>query len=451
MATSLGDLLDALTDQGSAAAEHPRSRADAGTALGHLGRALTQLKIDGVSAQVGDNRERRVAVLGSACTALAARAPVADGRMTALAGAAADAIAMLRNETTMRTRWAAAVAIVDAVDTLAALLENALPAGPAAQWLHEIRSHAVQIDRDAAQDPPTQRDAAVLDRPIPAFADTSNRRDGAQIVDATAALLHATRKGTAPLTIAAVLAATLAAQSLSETGNTLLADTAEGDDVTNAALAWQAIRSVLQPFNDGTRIPHPDASAAVSAARSLHRHLRRLADRPEGGIGELQRAAVASAVQYLPMIASNLKSTVTAWGVTGTALAHARDLPVREHTLPQYLAGYRTKGLIHADRFDLAPVTDAVHRAQLLSTALAAALSSVAEPDAAGRTNRARGNLHRASSGAVAVGPSTRRLSAHNRAFLDEAHTAARLSAARQAAYRQVHAPHPPTAARRGR
>ena len=49
MATSLGQLLDALVDSARAVDDGPAARADAATALGHVGRAMARLRRDGVS------------------------------------------------------------------------------------------------------------------------------------------------------------------------------------------------------------------------------------------------------------------------------------------------------------------------------------------------------------------------------------------------------------------
>ena len=66
MATSLGQLLDALADTARTTDDSAAARADAGTALGHLGRALAHLRHDGVSPFAGDRREQQVAALAVA-------------------------------------------------------------------------------------------------------------------------------------------------------------------------------------------------------------------------------------------------------------------------------------------------------------------------------------------------------------------------------------------------
>src|SRR3954453_22378287 len=137
MATSLGQLLDALADHARALDDSPAARADAATALGHVGRALAQLRRDGVSPIAADHREQHVAALATACTELAARAPATEGTLSRLAAAAADTLAVLHPDTTVVSRWAAATAVAETVTSLADVLADHLPPGPASQWLTE--------------------------------------------------------------------------------------------------------------------------------------------------------------------------------------------------------------------------------------------------------------------------------------------------------------------------
>src|SRR4051794_38167120 len=167
MVTSLGQLLDALADHARAGDDGPAVRADAATALGHIGRALAQLRRDGVSPIAGDLREQSVAALATACVELAARAPATEGTLSRLAAAAADTLAVLHPDTTVASRWAAATAAAETVTPLAEVLADHLPPGPAAEWLTEARRQAVLVQQAAALQPPTRADAVVLDRPVP--------------------------------------------------------------------------------------------------------------------------------------------------------------------------------------------------------------------------------------------------------------------------------------------
>src|SRR4051794_1239104 len=163
MATSLGQLMDALADSARALDDGPAVRADAAAALGHVGRALARLRRDGVSPIAGDQREQRVAALATACTELAARAPATEGTLSRLAAAAADTLAVLHPDTTVASRWAAATAIAETVTTLAEVIGQHLPPGPAAAWLAEAGHQAVGVQQAAALHPPTRADAVLLD------------------------------------------------------------------------------------------------------------------------------------------------------------------------------------------------------------------------------------------------------------------------------------------------
>jgi hypothetical protein len=409
MSTSPADLLEALEHAATQLPEHPGSRADAGAALGHLGRALTHLKVDGISTEVGDDRERHVATTGMLCTGLAARAPIIEGRLAALAGAAADTIAVLRHETTIPARWAITVEIIDAVATVADVIERGSGATPAAAWIEEIQSQTLWVQREAARHPPSYRGSIVLDRALPETGNLQSLDAATAITAATAALVHATRTTAQALPIAAVLAVSAACQTLSTTAHQL--HVAPNDFATNnsapgglvaaglyasgraaagsgafagAAQAWQAIRASLRPFHDAStrplgtlaRMPPATVQSAVpgspiTAARRLHELLVQVAHDPTGP-NSATVDAIVSATQHLPLIARAIKQHVTSWHENASVMSFACDLPLRETRLSHHVAGHRFDGMIHADRFDLAPVTAAARNADLLSTALAA-------------------------------------------------------------------------------
>src|SRR4051794_20000365 len=145
MATSLGWLLDDLADTAHSTDSTAAGRADAGTAIGQLGRALLLLGRDGVSSVAGDRRDQHVAALSTACTQLAARAPATESTLARLAAAAADAVAVLAAHTTVGSRWASAVAVAEIITPLAEVIAPGLPAGPAAQWLAAIDRQSVLV------------------------------------------------------------------------------------------------------------------------------------------------------------------------------------------------------------------------------------------------------------------------------------------------------------------
>jgi hypothetical protein len=260
MATSLGQLLDALADRARTLDDSPAARADAATALGHVGRALAQLRRDGVSPIAGDEREQRVAALATACTELAARAPATEGTLSRLAAAAADTLAVLHPDTTVASRWAAATAVAETVTPLVGVIGEHLPPGPAAQWLTEAGHQAVLAQQAAALQPPTRADAVILDRPVPGPPAESPIEPALVVPDALGVLLRATARASDPPSVAEVLAYTLAAQTLSSTAERLAPADAASAERPPAADAWRAVRVALRPYDDGSRHPHEHTS-----------------------------------------------------------------------------------------------------------------------------------------------------------------------------------------------
>lgn len=378
MATSLGQLLDTLTVTTYSTGDGPTARADAATALGHLGRALHRLAIDGVSDNPEDGHEQQLTALATACTELAARAPVTEARLGQLAAVTADLLGTQRTQFTIAGRWAAAVEITDAVTPLSEVVGRGLPAGGAGGWLANVQHSAVLVEQAAARHPPTRGGGALLDHPVPTGATTRAFEPAVAVPEAIAQLVQATDRPTEPPSIAEVLAFTVAAQTLSAAAARLNpaqagrptagASASAGID---AAGAWQAVRAALRPFGDGSRRMHAQAPATVQAAGRLHTALSRDTPDPAAWSAAL-RAAVAAAVQHLPTLAIQLDRTVQTWGRTGGLLAYAVDLPAREDRVIQHLRGHRPGGLVRADALDLRPVATAVRNAGLLSTAVAA-------------------------------------------------------------------------------
>lgn len=418
MATSLGQLLDALADRARTGDDGPAVRADAATALGHVGRALAQLRRDGVSPIAGELREQGVAALATACIELAARAPATEGTLSRLAAAAADILAVLHPDTTVASRWAAATAVAETVTPLVGVIGEHLPPGPAAEWLAEVGHQAVLVQQAAALHPPTRADAVVLDRPVPGPAAESSVDPAIVVPDAVGVLLRATARASYPPSVAEVLAYTLAAQTLSSTAQGLAPADASAAERPRAADAWRAVRVALRPYDDGSRQPHEHTPPGVTAAGRLHAVLTAESD-PATWTASL-RSAVAAGVQHLPTLASQLLyRTVRSWADTGALIAYARDLPPREERVAAYLRGYQPGGLVRAHADDLRPVAGALHNARLLSLAVA---DRAANPDV------------RATAGFP------QRTWAANRALLDDPQTPVALSAAMQEAYQQLQA-----------
>jgi hypothetical protein len=419
MATSLGQLLDALADHARACDDGPAVRADAATALGHVGRALAQLRRDGVSPLAGDQREQRVAALATACTELAVRAPATEGTLSRLAAAAADTLAVLHPDTTVASRWAAATAVAETVTPLVGVIGEHLPPEPAAEWLAEVGHQAVLVQQAAALQPPTRDDAVVLDRPVPGPAAESSADPALVVPDAVGVLLRATARASDPPSVAEVLAYTLAAQTLSSTAERLGPAGASAAERPRAADAWRAVRVALRPYDDGSRHPHEHTPAGVTAAGRLHAVLSAVEPDPATWTASL-RASVAAGAQHLPGLASQLLyRTVRSWADTGALIAYARDLPPREERVAAYLRCYQPGGLVRVHADDLRPVAGALHNARLLSLAVA---DRAADPDV------------RATAGFP------QRTWAANRTVLDNPQTPVALSEAMQEAFQQLQA-----------
>src|SRR4051794_33840580 len=419
MATSLGQLLDALADHARAGDDGPAVRADAATALGHVGRALAQLRRDGVSPIAGDQREQRVAALATACTELATRAPATEGTLSRLAAAAADTLAVLHPDTTVASRWAAATAVAETVTPLVEVIGEHLPPGPATEWLAEVGQQAVLVQQAAALQPPSRADAVVLDRPVPGPAADSSTDPALVVPDAVGVLLRATARASDPPSVAEVLAFTLAAQTLSATAERLAPADASAAQRPRAADAWRAVRVALRPYDDGSRHPHEHTPPGVSAAGRLHAVLSAAGSDSATWTASL-RASVAAGAQHLPTLASHLLyRTVRSWADTGALIAYARDLRPREERVAAYLRGYQPGGLVRAHADDLRPVVGALHNARLLSLAVA---DRAANPDV------------RATAGFP------QRTWAANRTVLDNPQTPVALSEAMHEAYQQLQA-----------
>ncbi|MCU1613192.1 MAG: hypothetical protein JWO98_732 [Frankiales bacterium] len=417
MATSLGQLLDALADLARALDDSPAVRADAATALGQVGRALTQLRRDGVSPIAGDQREQRVAALATACTELAARAPATEGTLSRLAAAAADTLAVLHPDTTVASRWAAATAVAETVTPLVKVIGEHLPPGPAAEWLTEVGHQAVLVQQAAALQPPTRADAVLLDRPVPGPAAGTSIDPALVVPDSVGVLLRATARANDPPSVAEVLAYTLAAQTLSSTAERLGPADAPDAERPRAGDAWRAVRAALRPYDDGSRHPHEHTPFGVTAAGRLHAVLSAVESDPATGTASL-RASVAAGAQHLPTLASQLLyRTVRSWADTGALIAYACDLPPRDERVAAYLRGYQSGGLVRVHADDLQPVAGALHNARLLSLAVA---DRVADP------------------GVRATVGFPQRTWVANRTVLDHPQTPVALSQAMQEAYQHV-------------
>jgi hypothetical protein len=417
VATSIHDLLDTANLHATKTDPTPAGLADAASAIRHLGRALRLLVSDGLSQDVGGYRERFVSELANACAAAAGDAASSGAPLSLLCGAAADLVGILRPEWNHAGRWAAALAVTETARQVAAVLSAGEhpTTGPQLAYL---RRATVLVERTGAIEPPTARQAWLLDRPLPSPVATHEATPDT-VGDAMAALAHHTRPGT-NLSVAEVLAVCIAAETASR--HTPVSEDSAPALAEGAADAWRQVRAALRPINDGSRQRHDTRPVVVAAAIRLHDLVvTGRSDALSDDLGPL--SGLHTATQLLPAIAEQLRQQVQQWPATGQLRAYAADLPSREDRVAQQLAGHRPEGLIHVDTDDLTPVLHALHTAESATAALSIAASPPTDSGAS----------------AIATGP-LQRLSAANRQRLTGWRTGPRQATA--------HVPHPPDQAR---
>lgn len=379
MATNIGELLDGIGERAQHATADNVNAHDALAALGELGDILRRLAVDLV-APADDLRNWSVPSLAAACTAIAQRPPAAGatddasrGRITQLAAASAEAVTLQRHHLTADQRWAVAVAATDAIHELLPLTVAAAAAERTTrQHLAVLAGAANAVSQLAAIDPPAEDACKVLDRPIPNPFPPERASVAQHVNEAAAGLLYWTRPGTGPHTIADVLAITLAAETVCRTAATL--DAAAGHPTTShfeAATAWRDVRSAMDQFNDGSRRRQTQTPNAVGHALRLHRWSQQSAasvGRGEADGPKVDAPTASVVTTVLPQLADHAITAVLESVQSGRWIAYACDLPLRESRVSAHLAGYRHGGLICADVTDVAPVLQALLRAQDPST-----------------------------------------------------------------------------------
>ena len=392
MATSIADLLDALSSQADHSADRVDST-DADHALALLGRVLQRTVDDGLTPldRTDTEREHWVGEAARACAQSAADAETAaPGQLSHVAGAVADVATMQREDLGCQNRWAIAIAVTDVVSRLTALIDPADVPIERRRALIVADASATVIQRSAALDPPSARHAAALDRAVPQPFPDGIDSPGTAIREAAAGLERATRPGPSPMMIAEYLSVAIAVERLFRSVPAVMDSRDPGIPTAaqRASDGWAAARAVLKPFDDGSRRPHDVAPPAVSFALALHDGLRRAqAQRAERRgfhpVADPIDGAVRDALQRVPTIADNLNTALTVWGDTGRVVAFARDLQFHDWRLDAYLAEYTPAGLVAGDVTDLTPARNALAGARLLSVDLAA---RAAAPDHPGLT-----------------------------------------------------------------
>lgn len=370
MATSLADLLDRALRLAQRTPATAAAAEQAITALTPAGRALSVLTHDGIEERANDRRTMAVRELVRHCQHAASAWRPVPGRLSDLAGAAADTIGRLNGDLDSAERWHAAVAVTELVRQCAGAARRFPPYRNVPQLLHVHRVAAL-VEQLAAADPPSAQHGAALDRLIPA-THLPDHQPAAQIAaEAAAALtaaLHAaaTGPGIRPTeALAAAAASHTAALHASAVEHALGARLER-----TAPDAWLAVQDALRPFRCSDIATPNGHSPVILWASRLQRALDddRRGGHLDAGLA-LRAAATRTVTSQLPAIAAHLKVGLVRAAAHRLLLARARNLPHSEA---------RTSAVIH-DRIipvtisDLTALTTALHRAEETSAALAAA------------------------------------------------------------------------------
>ncbi len=387
------DLAEILADLRAEAARSPRSdpiaAADARTALARLRPALDRLRDDGLDTGASidtdpdafsrqADRVHWVRLLSVTCDTLgqSVSAAASPGRMTNLADAAAIAATLHVDTLTGGQRWAIVAALARTAHILtgaAAGGEHESPKASRALIIAEASSSV--LFQFASLDPPTATDNAAQRRPVPNPAAQLTSVEAAAL-EASAALVHATRPGTGPHPLSDILAIVIAADTTCRFVERL--QLGAGDDhfaaaAHDAARSWREVRGRLAPFNDGSRRPQNGRPPAVDHALTLHRALQTSGVAPNAGQPQEQPfEAVGLVLGRLATVATRLDAAVAEGVACGRFMAYAVDLPMREARVGPFLERRRAAGLVTIDSDDIAPVMSALHHAGTSTAALAA-------------------------------------------------------------------------------
>lgn len=353
MATSLADLLAGIT-------RHLERRhaadlaAESVAAIAQLNRCIPRLTTPDTDADRATRHETLVIACREFCSGTTNR----PGRVRDLAGVAADLVMLSERGLATEERWAVLVAVNDTLNDLAAAYRRT--AGPldipAANRLLALQRCIRDVDRAAAAQPPTANDAQILTRSVPSTAHRATATSSpAALVDAAAGLQYYSEPPR-QLSLAELLAVTIAADTACRCAGTLLPSIGE------SAAAWRAVQDSLRPFNDGSRRAQSTPSQLVVHALNLHDACVQLvAD--ESPISP-RAAALSYALHALVAVAGHLRVAISRWSERGTLSAYAVDLNAGYLHPVEHLAGHRASGIISAGPFDLRRAIRAVNRAK---------------------------------------------------------------------------------------
>ena len=389
MPTTLQQLLDEITAHTDPNPRDPfTSFKDDIGALGHAGRALHALALDGIRPQVGALQDRMVRQLAAACDVAANLRWHNTGKLTDLAGAAADVAGRARPTMGRSERWAVAVGFAAAVDHLAALAHPVTPSA-SRPVLEQVGRSAAALEQLAQAFPPTPVGAAIMDRLVPLSYIPPGLSGTAATAEAAAALVTAIHRSPdrGGMTLREFRTVCATAQNVSECTVAVAAALSGGDAAApwrSAAVAWQVVLDSTAALEDNRWGPHVNRTDVVATASTVTAALERDLGRAEaitaatfGARRDVPQVLhhLQLVVNQIPVIAEQLVAVTRHWAAVGSIRAYAADLPRMNNMPPEIIRDVLAGRPVMAVGAALDPLLAAGIRAGRLSTGLADALN----------------------------------------------------------------------------
>jgi hypothetical protein len=382
MSTSIRDLFLAADTELSRASTGRGGGAalDARAVIQTAGGILDQLRIDGLDHEVGGPREILAAQLARDCNAVQAFGH-SSSRAALLLGAAGDAVAALRHETTCGERWALTISIATATRRATTAYIRCGPYLPDPE-IAAVRQAAIAVARLGAEQPPDPSALMVQDRPIPSVEHPRALTPMASALQAAHLLSSATRRSATglqpPLAIYEMKAVVMTAEAAARYAEALDAALGANDGTLRAdtPAAWLRTRQALAVFIDGRR---PDTGAEeqiLRRAAQLHDGLRRRLGPPDHlpagqlvQVNSVDGTAMLGIVNQLPQLAADLQRNLS--HLHGRLIASADRLPVQENRVTERLR----RSTVVAGGADFNDLIRSLHGARGQSMELATRLS----------------------------------------------------------------------------
>jgi hypothetical protein len=416
VATTALELLSAVSDTADSSGVVDAALADdAVRAMHHLGRALHDIAGNPGSQEPRHLRRRLVTTeLAKASQRAAGQWATGSGRLSDLAGVAADAIGNRASRLDPDESWAAAIELGSATGRCVEIAARFVPYSTVPALASVSRLGAL-LDQLARADPARAGTGAWLERPVATSTPALPQTPGAGAADLLASLATSLdrelRAGT--LQIYPLLAACAAAEICAEHVQNLAAALTPRAQVdrtsTPAAHAWRVLQGALVRFDDGSRFVSRAPSSITASALAVQRHVEAFAGAPFDRRPSRDNVTDGSGVaNQLPDLARVVGEAVEKWAGTGRLFARARSLPSSEEHV---LAVIQGETVVVTPR-DVGPVLMSARATARLSAALAiemdrsatrlghrpqshviAALEGLARPDLRARDTRWANNL----------------------------------------------------------